>query len=152
MQNRISAVQNIVDKYISESKDAKKFYIHSYGVAGISALLAVKRKLSQDVASAAGLLHDIYAIKEGTYDNHADLGSKMAREILLETCLFSDNEIAAVCRAIYQHDNHTEIGDDYDEVLKDADILEPFFRTLTKPDFPRVDEKLKRIFKELSIE
>lgn len=48
----------------------------------------------------AGMLHDMHAYKTGSYDDHAHKGADLAREILSELNLTSDEETDAICSAI----------------------------------------------------
>ncbi len=149
--DRIKTVQAILDHYIEKSADKKKYYVHSYGVAGFAAVLAVKRSIDPELASVIGLLHDIYAVETGSYENHDILGSRMAEQILLDTGLFTTEEIDTVKLSIERHDNRQDVDGRYDEVLKDADILQPYLQSLAKPHNQVSELRLNKILKELGL-
>jgi len=131
--NRLEAIQKILDEYIEKSDNPKKYFSHSYGVSNFCALLAAKRGADMEIAAVMGLLHDIYAVKEGTYKNHDILGAKMTEEILRSISsanAFSDKEINIISQAILNHDARERKDGEYDEILKDADIICPYFTNL----------------------
>jgi len=150
-QLRLKAVQAVVDGYIENSDNPKKYYTHSYGVSAFAAMLAARRGLNQELASIMGLLHDISAIHSGTYDYHDLVGSKMATEILSNTKLFTPAEIGIVAQAILRHDARSVQHDPYDEALKDADILWPHFTNLPKEINPTVAPRVENMLQELNI-
>lgn len=61
-----------------------------------------------------------------TMDNfdHAHKGSLMAKDILLSFEIFADNEIDKICSAICHHSDKALHHSSFDEVLKDADVLQ----------------------------
>jgi hypothetical protein len=100
---------------------------HQAGVAQMARMLAGKRHLPMDVCTVGGLLHDIYVIVEGRYESHARLGVPIATRILAEVGGFSQEEVGQVCRIIENHsDKHVWSPDPFDELGKDADILDCF--------------------------
>lgn len=127
-------------------------FMHAGGVMAIGRLLASKRGLNVDIASAAAILHDIAVIQTGEYKDHAKRGAPMVKEILEEVGGFSQNEIQTITQAVLHHSEkeiHSE--NPYTELVKDADVLESslyknaegFYR-LHKPQ-QIFDEYLKRI-------
>ncbi len=71
----------------------------------------------------AGLLHDLYAYKSGSYDDHAHKGADYASEILEDLGITTGEETDIICSAIWHHDSKAEIDSPKDEVLKDADVI-----------------------------
>src|SRR3989344_3888012 len=53
---------------------------HSSGCCQIVRILAEKRNLNLEIAETAAILHDIYVIVEGKYQNHAKLGAPIAKK------------------------------------------------------------------------
>ncbi len=150
-KGRIDAIRRVVDSQIAASSDLRKNYVHLYGVANYSTILAIKRGLSPELAHIIGLLHDISYVKHGTYDRHDELGASMAKEIMEGTKLFTKDEIEIAAAAILHHDNHTTVHGPYDEVLKDADILQPYLNDVTKKANPKTAGRLKALFAELGL-
>ena len=151
MISRLETIQQIVDDAISKSADVKRNYVHSYGVSNCSAVLAIKRGLNPELASVAGMLHDISYVVFGNYDNHTELGAHMAEKIMKNTGRFTFHEIGIVTQAILRHDDRHIVHDPYDEVLKDADILHPYLIDVTKKPNPNTVAKLLALFLELDL-
>ncbi len=98
---------------------------HSSGVIQIGRLLAEKRGLNSELAGLACVLHDIYVNDTGQGKDHAQLGSVIAAKILRDTGKFTDEEIALITQAVKNHsDKHIISTNPYDELVKDADVLE----------------------------
>lgn len=150
-KGRIDAIRRIVDSHIASSSDPKKSYVHLYGVAGYSTILAMKRGLSPELAHIIGLLHDIAYVQHGTYERHDELGASIAKRIMEEAQLFTEDETKIVAAAILHHDDHATVHGAYDEILKDADILQPYLNDVTKKANPKIAHKLKALFTELGL-
>lgn len=151
--DRIEAIQKYVDSIISEMKsenDRKSARIHTYGVAQCCSLLAKRRKLNSELAYISGLLHDVYAYKTGSYMYHAQSGADMVR-VAVRNMSFSDDERMIILSAIYHHANKDLIHDAYDEVLKDADILQPFLNAGDIKIFYPARQRLEKILESLNI-
>ena len=130
--NRIEKVRQCVDALLTQMEDEKekrRACEHLYGVAQTCALLAMKRKEDVELAIVAGMLHDIYTYARQDRGDHARKGSAMAKEILAKLGGFSQNEIEKVCAAIGHHSEKTITHSVFDEVLKDADVLQHFLRS-----------------------
>lgn len=152
--SRIEQLKKRINTIIENLDDAEirsKAFIHSYGVAQAAALLAIKRGLDPELAAVAGILHDIYAYVAGSYENHDIKGAELAREILNDINLFSNDEIEIVCTAIFNHDDRQGKHSPYDEILKDADILQPYLYQLTEPLSPPAKKRLSEMFLELTL-
>lgn len=134
--DRLYLVRDIVDDYIEKivvdkNKNLagikKNEYTHSYGVASLAQLLAEVRGLDIEIAGVIGHLHDIGRVMYNILDEtHAKVGAKEAERILNNVDAFSIYEIKLICNAIEQHSNKTIIGGEYDELIKDADIMERY--------------------------
>ena len=72
----------------------------------------------------AGLLHDLYAYKSGSYDDHAHLGAEYARKLLEKLAITTPEETDVICAAIWHHDSKAEVDGPMDEILKDADVID----------------------------
>ena len=105
---------------------------HLYGVSLAATMIAKKRGLDTELAAMAAMLHDLYAYKSGSYDDHAHLGADLAREILNDLKLTNESETEMICSAIYHHDDKLSVDSPMDEVLKDADVIHHCMNDLTK--------------------
>jgi hypothetical protein len=90
-------------------------------------ILAAKRRLSVDICAIGLMLHDIYSVVHGKYENHARLGAPIAIEILRKINGFSEEELDQIWRIVYNHsDKQISTQDPYQEIGKDVDVLDCF--------------------------
>jgi len=135
MENRLEALRNEIDGLILKGnlKDIRGYVSHMYGVARFCTLLAMKRNMNIELATTCGMLHDIcYMTGRGTH-NHQVRGAEQAEEILKSMSLYSDDEIILITSAISKHGDKGTIHEPYDELLKDADVMD---HSLYNADFP----------------
>lgn len=129
--DRLEKIREIADQYIMKIKDVtiRKFaYVHTYGVAQNATLLAKRRGINVELSCIAAMLHDIalYAYN-CSHATHAKQSSILAKEILEDTALFTDDEIMMITNAIALHSNKMERdGGKISELLKDADVLQHY--------------------------
>ena len=143
-------VNNIFDR-IENTEDKRAAYIHSYGVSQCCALMAVKRGLDIELATVIGLLHDVYSYRTGFTALHSHNGAEMIRVAFKYslTDLFTENEQTIIKSAIYHHSDKGHVHDEYDELLKDSDILQ---RLSFDTTFGWVNgQRLRSAIKELSL-
>lgn len=131
--------------------DAATCAAHLEGVASFAAMIAAKRGLDTELSSIAGLLHDAYAYRVGFYACHAHNGAEMARVLLRDMDLFTDEERFILCSAIFQHDDLEQIRNPYDEVLKDADILFPLMQNGAKQAPACRRSRIEQLFNEFGL-
>jgi predicted hydrolase (HD superfamily) len=145
---RLKELRKYVDSELNKMEDADKrngAIVHLYGVSLAATMIAKKRGLDAELASMAAMLHDLYAYKSGSYDDHAHKGAELARQILDELGLTDKTETETICSAIYHHDDKLVIDSPMDEVLKDADVIHHCMNDLSKP----IKDKEKARFEKL---
>ena len=100
-------------------------YAHLYGVSYMTALIAAKRGANVELATIAGMLHDIasFILVDVTSANHAEKSTVLAMEYLLDINITSLEETEIICDAIKKHSDKMNIDSLLYEVLKDADVL-----------------------------
>jgi len=153
--SRIEKVQNYVNNIfdsVSDFGEKRAAYIHSYGVAECMALLAKKRDLNPEIATIIGLLHDVYSYKTGVRSLHSHNGAEMVRVAFKYdlTGLFLEDEQTIIKSAIYHHSDKAYIHDEYDELLKDCDILQHYLYDVTSKAF--YGKRLSRAAVEFGID
>lgn len=167
--SRSEKIQRIVTEMILTSKlpDEKRENSivwelkHHAGCVQIGRILAQKRNLDVELAEIICVLHDICAIIEGKYKDHARLGAELARKILEDSKDFSKQEIDIITEAIAHHSDKDVYTDKpYVELAKDADVFEcslypgaeGFYR-LHKPEsvFKEYAKRIKKVRKELGL-
>lgn len=125
--NRIEKVREKVDAILlnmTDNEERRCAYIHLYGVAQASALLAKKRKENIELAVIIGMMNDLYSYATMDSTDHAHKGAKMANEILESLKIFTNDEISIICTAIYNHSDKSIVHGTLDEILKDADVMQ----------------------------
>ena len=124
--SRIKDLQKYVHKVLNGMDDSQKraaAIAHLHGVSLAAVMIAKKRGENAELAAMAGLLHDLYAYKSGSYEDHAHKGAEYARKVLDELGITSAEETDIICTAIWHHDCKAETDGPMDEVLKDADVI-----------------------------
>lgn len=125
--NRIEMIREYVDDVLLRVPDPYQRrcgYLHLYGVAQACVLIALKRGENAELATVAGMLHDIYTYSTMDARDHAAKGAAMAREILASMQAFTDSEIDAICAAIGVHSDKEREHSSLAEVLVDADVMQ----------------------------
>lgn len=125
--DRIEVLRQRIDDILRDNPSEEQRrcgFVHLYGVAQVCVVLAKRRGLNPELAAMAGMLHDIYSYKFQYDEEHAEKGSVLAREILGGLEIAPPEEITLICDAIYYHSKKAEVGTAYQELLKDADVLQ----------------------------
>jgi len=150
MENRLEKLRHRVDKLIMEKQpyESRYFITHLYGVADFCTLLALKRNLDPELAATCGMLHDIYQITAGTIEKHAIKGAEVAESILKEMKSYSNEEIAIITNAISRHSKKRKIHEPYDELLKDADVMDHCFYNTGYPVIEKEMDRYRKILIE----
>jgi HD superfamily phosphodiesterase len=141
MENRIERLRKYIDDILLNMKDTQERrcgYLHLYGVSQACAMIALKRNQDVELATIAGMLHDLHSYKAMNTENHAEHGAVLARQILKELLLTTDSETDLICSAIRNHSSKATIHSAFDEVLKDADVLQ---HCLYNPLFPVMEHE-----------
>ena len=151
IENRIERLRKYIDEILLNMKDTEERrcgYLHLYGVSQACAMIALKRNQDVELATMVGMLHDLHSYKAMNTENHAEHGAILARQILEELSLTNENETDLICSAIHNHSSKATTHSAFDEVLKDADVLQ---HCLYNPHFP-VKEHEKYRFQNLLTE
>lgn len=69
--SRIKDLQKYVHHVVEGNEKEANQIAHLHGVALAATILAKKRGEDAELATMAGLLHDLHAYKSGSYDDHA---------------------------------------------------------------------------------
>lgn len=152
--SRLKELRAYLDKKLNKIDDDDKRIsatAHLYGVSLAAQILAKKRGLDPELAAMAGMLHDMYAYKAGSYDDHAHLGSDYARKVLGKLELTSLEETDIICSAIYHHDDKASIDGPMDELLKDADVFDHCFKDTSKPVKEKEQKRYEALCKEFGL-
>lgn len=156
--NRVERIEALVVNHILNSKldnEKRESSIqwelkHSSGVIQLAKMLAQKRGVNGELAVVAAALHDIYVILNGSYEEHAKKSSEIAKQILIESKQFSNNEITKICKAVAEHSNKQKYSDNkLIELIKDADCLDCFLYTKNGYDSEKPKEILVHYYNRI---
>ena len=151
---RLKELRKYVDSKISEMPDEderRAAIVHLYGVSLAATMIAKKRGLDPEIASMAAMMHDLYAYENGSYDEHEHKGADLARKILGELQLTTDEETDLICSAIYHHGDKLVVDSPMDECLKDADVISHCMNDLSKPIKEREQARYDNLCKEFGM-
>ena len=149
--SRVKDLQKQVHKILKGMDDNQKraaAIAHLHGVSLAAVMLAKKRGENPELAAMAGLLHDLYAYKSGSYEDHAHRGAGYARRLLSEMGIMTVEETEMICSAIWHHDSKAEIDAPMDEILKDADVIHHSLGDPTKEIKAHEQERYDKLSRE----
>ena len=149
MLNRIERLRKYIDEILLNMKDTGERrcgYLHLYGVSQTCAFIALKRNQDVELATMAGMLQDLYSYKAMDTENHAEHGTVLTRQILEELSLTTESETDLLCSAIRNHSSKGTVHSAFDELLKDADVLQYY---LYNPFFSVIEHEKGRLQKLL---
>lgn len=150
--SRIKDLQKQVIKVLNETEEPAKAMAHLHGVSLAAVMIAKKRGQNPELAAMAGLLHDLWAYKSGSYDNHAQLGADYARKVLQKTELCTQEEVEAIISAISHHDDKASIDAPFDEILKDADVIDHCLTDPTKEIKEKERSRYEKLCQEFGLD
>ena len=159
--DRILELQCYVSELLTNIVDIEEracSYLHLYGTSLSCAMIASKRNQDIELATIAGLLHDIY---EYTFHNnleplehrqdHGIRNSVLAREILVKLDLTTGDETNTICKAIKNHGYKDKVHTPFDEVLKDADVFDKQVNNFNVPVHPIHEKRFFELINELGL-
>lgn len=156
-------VEILIDGLPDEKRESSVIWElkHSSGCCQIGRILAQKRNLNIELAEIMCVLHDIYVIAEGKYEEHAKRGAELAKKILGEIGGFGQDEINLITEAIAHHSEKQIYAEKpYVELVKDADVFDcslyenaQGFYLLHKPKdiYEEYVKRIKKVRKELGL-
>lgn len=154
MENRIDVLRETIDEVlmaISDPYNRRCACLHLYGVAQACALIAMKRGVDVELATMAGMLHDLHIYKSGDGRDHAREGALLAREVLCALGLTDARETDLICAAIHNHSTKDGCFAQLDEALIDADVIQHVLYDATKPVMPHEAERFARLAEEFGL-
>jgi uncharacterized protein len=135
---------------------------HSSSCCQVGRILAEKRGLNVELAELICVMHDIYVIVEGKYEDHATRGAPIARKMLEESGDFTEEEINTIVDAIAHHsEKHIKSDNPYAELVKDADAtdcslyeqVEGYYKRHKSPEsFLEYEKRIKKVRGELGLQ
>ncbi|MBR1675385.1 MAG: hypothetical protein IJ703_10570 [Eubacterium sp.] len=80
------------------------------------------------------------------------MGADLAREILADLKLTTDEETDIICSAIHHHDDKYSVDSPMDELLMDADVIHHTLNDTAKPVKEKEQARYDKIMKELGMD
>lgn len=127
--NRLEHVRRIVDgilRAVADAEDRRCGFVHLYGVSLTAALLADSRGIDAELAAVAGMLHDLVTYESGDPTDHGPRSAERAVHVLREAGGFTEAEIATIRSGIAHHSDKACVHGAFEELMKDADVLQHF--------------------------
>lgn len=152
--SRLKELRKYVNEELYRMDDADErtaAFVHLYGVSLAATMIAKKRGLDPELLSMAAMLHDLYAYKSGSYEDHAHKGAELAGEILKKLALTDEHETEKICSAIYHHDDKLVTDGAMEEALKDADVISHCLHDTAKPVKEKEQERYKKLCEEFGM-
>ncbi|MCR5575700.1 MAG: HD domain-containing protein [Oscillospiraceae bacterium] len=152
--SRIKALQKQVHRVlerIGDNDKRAKAAAHLHAVSLAAVMIAKRRGEDPELAAMAGLLHDLYAYKSGSYENHAQLGAAYAGKLLEKLAFTAPEETEIICAAIRHHDDKAGTDTPMAEVLKDADVLHHTLADPAKEVKEHERERYEKLCKEFGM-
>lgn len=152
--NRLEETRKIVDEIllnINDTVERRCGYVHLYGVSKFAAMLALRRGLDPEISAICGMFHDIYTYRTGIIQFHDQNGAEDVRPIIRDMGIFSEDEQVIILSAIFHHSDKKNIHKPYDELLKDADVLQHYLYNTDMPVRKKEADRLEAILKELAL-
>ena len=154
---QIDQVRALIDpiiKAIEDEETKRCAYVHLYGVGLTAAMLALKRGHSRrtaELAEIAGMLHDLLKYHVPTTADHAHEGAEFARRQLLDKldCL-TEEEKQLVYDGIYNHSDKHIKGTPFEEIIKDADVLQHSLRNPCE-DYHYFNSRMQDLLNEIIV-
>jgi len=154
MKNRVEVLRNYIDNillHMEDDENRRCAYLHLYGVSQACALLALKRGEDVELATMAGMLHDLHTYKVGNHDNHAVLGALLAKEVLDALQITTIEETEMICSAIHNHSSKDGSFSAFDEILIDADVMQHVLYNCTMPIMNHEKARFENIANEFKL-
>ena len=152
--NRLEEVRAIVDRVLLDMTDdveRRCAYVHLYGVSEFAAVLAIRRGIDRELAAVSGMLHDIYVYRTGIGALHDQNAAEEIRPIIRDMGVFDEDEQATIVSAVFHHSDKVHVHGPYDELLKDADVLQHYLYNPSFPVEPKRAARLRAILEELGL-
>ncbi len=124
---------------------------HILGSIKGATLLANKRGLDPEIVTVAMILHDLGRIPTGVFDGHDIAGVPLVRGLLERSGAFTPKEIDRIVQLTRTHRQKDEVGDPYEECIRDADVLDIYLSGIAgwKRRMEPHRKRLQKLSKEL---
>lgn len=143
-------VQEMIVSIVSEQQKQEAAF-QLYGVSSFASMLALKRGLDQELAAVIGLLHNYYFYKTGIKEFPGPNSADTVRPLLRDMGIFNKEEMNLILKAIFHQEDRSKVQGPYDEIVKDAYLLQLYFDRRDNILMLQDAKRLRSVFRELSI-
>lgn len=145
---RIDTLRKYIDEMLLQNEDLQYRrcgYVHLYGVGMAAAFIALRRGFDPELAEMAGMLHDYISYQDRKFDTptHAHECEPIVRRLLDEINMTTEEETDLICSAVYHHSDKDRVDSEFDEIIKDADVMQHWLRNPKEPIFRDKDRIVK---------
>jgi hypothetical protein len=151
---RVEHVRHLVHGMHFETEDTfekQEAWVNLCGVSSFASMLAMRRGHDSEIAAIAGLLHGFYYYRTGIEAFPGPNSADAVRPILRNTEIFTDEELSVILRSIFYQEDRHRIHGPYEEMIKDAILLQTHFRNTSSHSSKADIHRLQHIFIELGI-
>jgi len=153
-RNRFESIRILLHEMLQtmdSSVEKQNACVYLYGVSTFASMLAMKRGHHSELAAIAGLLHSYYYYKTGIREFPGPNSAEAVRPIIRDIQIFSNEEMIIILRAIFYQDYRNQAHGPYEEIMKDAIVLQRFFQNSGSQVPPLDARRLENILDELTI-
>ncbi|SFC56111.1 CHAP domain-containing protein [Bacillus sp. 491mf] len=152
-RHRLESIRVLVNEILDldSGVNRQKAYAQLNGVSSFASMLAMKRGLETEIAAITGLLHNYYFYKTGISYFPGINSAETVRPIIRDLNIFSKDEQLTILRAIFYQNQRGKVHGPYDELIKDAIMLNNFFQNLDHTVSHMDVQRFHNVFGELSI-
>lgn len=151
---RLESITLLVDEMllsIDRMSERQQAAVTLNGVSSFASMLALKRGQNRELAIIAGLLHDYYRYKTSISEFPGPNSAEAARVLIRDVGLFYEEEQTTILRAIFYQEELSRSHGPYEEILKDAILLQRYFQSLGGLCSRAEATRLRGILSELGI-
>jgi HD superfamily phosphodiesterase len=99
----------------------------------------------------AGMLHDYISYQGYTGTEHAHHGAPVVKTLLESINITTKEETELIVQAVYNHSDKERIDSEFDEVLKDADVMQHWLCNPMEPLFHE-RERVEKLIIEFGLQ
>lgn len=158
-RTRLEVLKEYIDKELYNIKDNDEkrcSFVHLYGVSMCCTMIAAKRGENIELAAMTGLLHDFYVYYNANdpnrvFTDHGRVGAVFVREVLNKLQLTTLEETEIICSGVANHSDKLKIDCSFDEVIKDADVLQHCLYDIDFEPDEKYEVRYERLIEEFGL-
>lgn len=154
VNQRLDSVRVLVQEMImsiGSEQRKQEACVLLYGVSSFASFLAMKREQNQELAAIIGLLHNYYFFKTGVKEFPGPNSADTVRPLLRDLNMFTKEELTQILKAIFHQGDRNKVQGPYEEILKDAQVLQSYFQNRNCILMPQDNTRLRNVLREMTI-